>query len=166
VPLARILRVVANFTAQAIEATLKHRLAGRSSTSADPSQRRAAQWKLLRDEAKIHGGGCNAFCFSRRICLALKNRRPLKPLSQALIARDGTPGRVPRPFLLRSDNGLFFTSRSYTALARSYGRRQKFITPHSPEQNGIVERLIGACRSPHRQLDQLLQPPAPYKRWT
>ena len=55
-------------------------------------------------------------------------------LEQVLIARFGTLGRVPRPFLLRSDNGLVFTSRSYTALVRGYGLRQEFITPHSPEQ--------------------------------
>lgn len=36
---------------------------------------------------------------------------------------------VPKPFLLRSDNGLVFTSRSYTALVRGYGLRQEFITP-------------------------------------
>ena len=46
------------------------------------------------------------------------------------------------PFLLRSDNGLVFTSRSFTALVRSYGLQQEFITPHSPEQNGLVERVI------------------------
>jgi putative transposase len=37
---------------------------------------------------------------------------------------------------------LVFTSRSYTALVRSYGLRQEFITPHSLEQNGMVERPI------------------------
>lgn len=63
-------------------------------------------------------------------------------LEQALIARFGTLGRVPTPFLLRSDNGLAFTSRSFTALVRSYVLRQEFITPHSPEQNGLVERVI------------------------
>ena len=42
-------------------------------------------------------------------------------LEQALIARFGTLGRVPTPFLLRSDNGLVFCSRQYTALVRSYG---------------------------------------------
>lgn len=63
-------------------------------------------------------------------------------LEQALIARYGTLGRVPRSFLLRSDNGLVFTSRSYTRLVRSYGLRQEFITPHCPQQNGMVERLI------------------------
>lgn len=48
---------------------------------------------------------------------------------------------VPVPFLLHSDNGSIFTSRSFTALVRSYGLRQEFITPHSPEQNGLVERV-------------------------
>ncbi len=66
----------------------------------------------------------------------------LLPRSQALIARFGALGRVPETFLLRSDNGLVFTSRSFTALVRGYGLRQEFITPHSPEQNGQVERVI------------------------
>ncbi|HEY0200009.1 MAG TPA: integrase core domain-containing protein [Rhodanobacter sp.] len=35
-----------------------------------------------------------------------------------------------------------FTSPSYTALVRSYGLKQEFITPHCPQQNGMVERLI------------------------
>ncbi|WP_231478332.1 IS3 family transposase [Pseudoxanthomonas suwonensis] len=63
-------------------------------------------------------------------------------LEQALIARFGVLGRVRRPFLLRSDNGLVFTSRDYTRLVRSYGLRQEFITPHCPQQNGMVERVI------------------------
>lgn len=63
-------------------------------------------------------------------------------LEQALLARFGILGRVPEPFLLRSDNGLVFSSRSYTQLVRSYGLRQEFITPHCPQQNGMVERLI------------------------
>ena len=63
-------------------------------------------------------------------------------LEQALISRYGTLGKVQAPFLLRSDNGLVFTSRSYTALVKSYGLQQEFITPHCPQQNGMVERLI------------------------
>lgn len=51
-------------------------------------------------------------------------------LEQALITRFGTLGAVP------------FTSRHYTALVRSYGLRQEFITPHCPQQNGMVERVI------------------------
>jgi putative transposase len=71
-----------------------------------------------------------------------KSKTAEAALEQALIARFGTLGPVPAPFLLRSDNGLVFTSRSYTALVRSYGLRQEFITPHTPEQNGLVERVI------------------------
>ncbi len=63
-------------------------------------------------------------------------------LEHALINRFGTLGRVNHEFLLRSDNGLVFTSRHYTALVRSYGLKQEFITPHCPQQNGMVERVI------------------------
>jgi len=63
-------------------------------------------------------------------------------LEQALISRYGSLGRVHTPFLLRSDNGLVFTSRHYTRLVRSYGLNQEFITPHCPQQNGLVERVI------------------------
>lgn len=63
-------------------------------------------------------------------------------LEQALIARFGSLGRVKTSFLLRSDNGLVFSSRRYTALVRSYGLKQEFITPYCPQQNGMVERVI------------------------
>ena len=80
-------------------------------------------------------------------------------LEQALIVRFGTLGRVPTAFLLRSDNGLIFTSRSYTALVRGYGLPQEFITPHSPEQNGMVERLIRTLKEQcvHRHRFETLQ---------
>lgn len=39
-------------------------------------------------------------------------------------------------------NGLVFTSRSDTALLKSYGLKQQFITPYTPQQNGLVERMI------------------------
>lgn len=42
----------------------------------------------------------------------------------------------------RSDNGSVFTSRHFTALVRSYGLKQEFITPHCPQQNGMIERVI------------------------
>lgn len=44
--------------------------------------------------------------------------------------------------MLRSDNGLVFTNRHFTAIVRSYGLKQEFITPHCPQQNGMVERVI------------------------
>jgi putative transposase len=71
-----------------------------------------------------------------------KASRAEAALEHALISRYGTLGRVPQPFLLRSDNGLVFTSRRFTRVVRSYGLRQEFITPHCPQQNGMVERVI------------------------
>ncbi len=55
--------------------------------------------------------------------------------------------------------GLVFTSRSYTALVRGYGLRQEFITPHSPEQNGMVERVIRTLKDQcvHRHRFETLQ---------
>jgi putative transposase len=80
-------------------------------------------------------------------------------LEHALIARFGTLGRVPAPFLLRSDNGLVFTSRSFTALVRGYGLKQEFITPHCPQQNGMVERVIRTLKEQctHRHRFETLQ---------
>src|SRR5690349_8812091 len=55
-------------------------------------------------------------------------------------------------FLPCSHNGLVFTSRSY-------GLRQEFITPHSPEQDGMVERLIRTLKEQcaHRHRCETLQ---------
>jgi putative transposase len=68
-------------------------------------------------------------------------------------------GGLPAPFLLRSDNGLVFISRRYTALVRSYGLRQEFITPHCPQQNGLVERMIRTLKEQcaHRHRFETLQ---------
>ncbi|WP_444461488.1 DDE-type integrase/transposase/recombinase [Rhodobacter capsulatus] len=67
-------------------------------------------------------------------------------LEHALISRFGTLGKVAREFLLRSDNGLVFTSRRYTALVRSYGLKQEFITPPSPSGSDRW-RLDGSTRN-------------------
>ena len=57
-------------------------------------------------------------------------------LEQALIERFGTLGRVPAPFLLRSDNGLVFTGRAFPVQMKGYGLRQEFLTQHSPQETG------------------------------
>ena len=80
-------------------------------------------------------------------------------LEHALISRFGALGKVTAPFLLRSDNGLVFTSRHYTALVRSYGLKQEFITPHCPQQNGMIERMIRTLKEQcvHRYRFESLQ---------
>lgn len=50
--------------------------------------------------------------------------------------------KVKAQFLLRSYNGLVFTSCSYSAMYKSYGLRQKlFITTHCRIQKGMIERM-------------------------
>ncbi len=67
-------------------------------------------------------------------------------LEEALIHRFGALGRLARRIVLRSDNGLVFSSRRYTATVRAYGLEQEFITPYTPEQNGLVERFIRSLK--------------------
>jgi putative transposase len=52
-----------------------------------------------------------------------------------------------------------FTSRSYTALVKSYGLQQEFITPYSPEKSGMVERVIRTLKEQyaHRHRFESLQ---------
>ena len=80
-------------------------------------------------------------------------------LKHALICRFGTLGRVDQEFLLRSDNGLAFTSRHFTAIVKSYGLKQEFITPHCPQQNGMVERVIRTMKEQciHRHRFETIQ---------
>jgi putative transposase len=104
----------------------------------------AAGWAVLALVMDCHSRELLGWHLSR----SGKSKSEEAALEQALIARYGTLGRVPKPFLLRSDNGLVFTSRSYTKLVRGYDLRQEFITPHTPEQNGMVERLIRTPRPP------------------
>ena len=63
-------------------------------------------------------------------------------LEDALVNRFGFLARTAQPLTLRSDNGLVFTSRRFTVMVRSYGIKQEFITPYTPQQNGMIERLF------------------------
>lgn len=44
--------------------------------------------------------------------------------------------------MLRNNNGLRLTRRRYKALLKNHGWPQEFITPYTPERNGMVERVI------------------------
>lgn len=67
-------------------------------------------------------------------------------LEEALIQRFGHVGRVSEPLVLRSDNGLVFTSNHFTTCVKSYGISQEFIEPQRPDQNGIVERFFRSLK--------------------
>ena len=63
-------------------------------------------------------------------------------LEDALIKRFGPGPQAPKDLALRSDNGLIFLAKSYRTTVKDYGLRQEFITPYTPEQNGVVERVF------------------------
>ena len=67
-------------------------------------------------------------------------------LEEALINRYGVLGRAQDELTIRSDNGLVFCSRRYTQTVYRYGIKQEFIRPHTPQQNGMVERLIRSVK--------------------
>ena len=48
--------------------------------------------------------------------------------------------------MLRNDNGLIFQSRRFRQACRDYRLQQKFITPYTPEQNGITERFFRSLK--------------------
>ncbi len=65
-----------------------------------------------------------------------------RALEAALIGRFGWVGGARSGLKLRHDNGLVFGSRTYRKLVREYGLEQEFITPYTPEENGLAERFI------------------------
>ena len=67
-------------------------------------------------------------------------------LEEAMISRLGHLQRIERPLVLRSDNGLVFSSKHYTNTVRAYGLTQEFITPYTPEQNGLMERFFRSLK--------------------
>ncbi len=63
-------------------------------------------------------------------------------LQEGLIYRFGKLRKLETPIILRSDNGLVFTSKSFTKTVKNYKFEQEFITPYTPEQNGMIERFF------------------------
>lgn len=69
-----------------------------------------------------------------------------RALEEACLSRFGTlrpQGQVP---VIRSDNGLIFQSRRFRAALRDYRLSQEFITPYTPEQNGVIERFFRSLK--------------------
>jgi putative transposase len=68
-----------------------------------------------------------------------------RAVEAACLARFGTLRPVAAP-VLRSDNGLIFQSRRFRQACRDYRLAQEFITPYTPEQNGIIERFFRSLK--------------------
>ena len=90
-------------------------------------------------------------CHDREVVgyeLALRGRaqEAERALEEACLERFGTVQPTgPRP-VIRSDNGLIFQSRRFRESCRDYGLSQEFITPYTPEQNGLIERFFRSLK--------------------
>ncbi len=85
-------------------------------------------------------------CYDRELIgyeFALRGRakEAERAVEEACLARFGTLRPATAP-ILRSDNGLIFQSRRFRAACRDYRLRQEFITPYTPQQNGLIERFF------------------------
>lgn len=65
-------------------------------------------------------------------------------LEDALIARRIDPQS--NQLILRSDNGLVFGSKVFVKTAKHYRLEQEYITPYSPQQNGMIERFFRTAK--------------------
>ncbi len=135
--------------------TLPKRRAGRrprvkvtSSIAGQPNQR----WST--DLAMIHCGAdgwcvfvpvldcCTRELLGHALELTGKAKTAERALEEALLNRFGTLRSAPDGMLLRHDNGLVFGSRQYRAVVSDYGLTQEYITPYTPQENGLCERFI------------------------
>ena len=69
-----------------------------------------------------------------------------RAIEEACIKRFGTLRPTGAAPVVRSDNGLIFQSRRFRSACRDYRLRQEFITPYTPEQNGIIERFFRSLK--------------------
>jgi putative transposase len=66
-------------------------------------------------------------------------------LEDALRSRGIVPSGRPH-LTLRSDNGLVFGAKDFVSVANRHGLTQEYITPYSPEQNGMIERWFRSIK--------------------
>ena len=75
-----------------------------------------------------------------------RSKEAERALEAACIRRFGTLKVKRNGPVLRSDNGLVFLSRRFRSACKFYGLKQEFITPYTPEQNGVIERFFKSLK--------------------
>lgn len=69
-----------------------------------------------------------------------------RALEAAILARFGTLRPMGSMPSIRSDNGLLFQSRRFRAACHASRLAQEFITPYTPQQNGMIERFFRSIK--------------------
>lgn len=85
---------------------------------------------------------CTRQTLGWELSTSARARTAERALETALITRFGYTRGAPEGMTIRHDNGLVFGSRHYRATAFDYRLTQEYITPYTPEENGLCERFI------------------------
>lgn len=92
-------------------------------------------------------------CYSREtigweISLRGRSKEAVECLEDACLNRFGLlfPSQGEQRPILRSDNGKIFCSKWFRKMCRRYGLEQEFITPYTPQQNGMIERFFRSLK--------------------
>lgn len=98
-------------------------------------------WAHLAAVIECHDREIIGYEFARRS----RAKEAERAVEAACLQRFGTlrPGGAP---VLRRDNGLIFQSRRFRHACHAYRRQQEFITPYTPEQNGLIERFFRSLK--------------------
>ena len=87
-------------------------------------------------------GCCDRSIVGWRVSKSGKAKVAAAALEDALIRRRPKPG-----LKLRSDHGLIFGAEDFHKGSRGAGIRQEYITPYTPEQNGLIERWFQTLKT-------------------
>lgn len=85
---------------------------------------------------------CDRELIGYEFALRGRSKEAVRAIETACIERFGTIYPKDNIPILRSDNGLVFQSRDFRQACKNYGLEQEFITPYTPEQNGVIERFF------------------------
>ena len=85
---------------------------------------------------------CTREILGFRLSKSGKSKTSEAALQEAIIYRFGRLKKLDKSIVIRSDNGLVFSSKSFIKTIKDYNFKQEFITPYTPEQNGMIERFF------------------------
>lgn len=83
---------------------------------------------------------CDRYIVGWRLSTSGTSKNAAAALEDAIILRQGEIN--PSSLVIRSDNGLIFGAKPFIAVVREHGLAQEYITPYTPEQNGMIERFF------------------------
>jgi putative transposase len=114
------------------------------------SQRPNQRWALDTTHFPTKRGWCHMTavidCYDRsivgwRTSYSGKTKVAVAAFEDAILSR-----RPDRGLIVRSDNGLVFSSKEFRMATNKNGCIQEFITPYTPEQNGMIERWFRSLK--------------------